>query len=253
MFMALRIHGRVKNRHSIIFGREQIMRLTALGFALLFFACGGKNAGTPVGPTPAAPPPPAPTVTAVSIIGSRALRTGQTETMRAEAALSNGTTQTAANSTWSSSNSSVATVSEAGVVAAMAQGSANISVSSGGASGQLPIQVWQDYQGTWTGDYVINVCTETGSGFRGFCRTFPRGTELPFRLVLTQTNDAANGTLELGSFFGPMRGGIFENRRFVGAGALSTILDGVVFNATVGTFSVLSTNNSLAGNLVISM
>jgi hypothetical protein len=61
------------------------------------------------------------------------------------------------------------------------------------------------------------------------------------------------GTLELGSFSGPMRGGIFENRRFVGAGALSTIVEGVVLNAAVGTFSVLSTTNSLAGNLVITI
>ena len=226
------------------------MRLATLGFAFLLTACGGKDAAPPLAPTPVAPA--APTVTGLSIIGLRALRTGQSETMRAEAVLSSGVTQPATNSTWSSSNASVATVSEGGVVTALAHGSANINVSAGGASAQLPIQVWQDYQGTWTGSYLINVCTETGA-FRGFCREFPRGTELPFRLILTQTSDSANGTVLLGSLSGSIRGGIFDSRRFIGAGTLSTVIEGVPFNANIGTFSVLSTSNSLAGNLVITI
>lgn len=227
------------------------MKLAAFVFALLLSACGdNKNSGTPAAPTPVAPA--APTVTGLSIVGSRAFRTGQTETMRAEVMLSNGTSQAAANSTWNSSNALVATVSDGGVVAAVGHGTANITASNGGASAQLPIQVWQDYQGAWTGSYIINVCTDN-AGFRGICREFPRGTALPFRLILTQTNDSANGTLELGSFTGPMRGGIFDNRRFVGAGTLSTTIDNVVLTANVGTFSVLSTGNALAGNLVVTL
>lgn len=66
-----------------------------------------------------------------------------------------------------------------------------------GQTETMRAEVMLDYQGAWTGNDIINVCTDN-AGFRGICREFPRGTALPFRLMLTQRNDSANGTLDLG-------------------------------------------------------
>jgi hypothetical protein len=229
------------------------MRLIAIGMLFLAAACGGsKSSPTPAAPTTVAPA--APTVTGLSIRGTSGFRTGQTDTLRAEVTLSNGTTRAASSPTWNTTNSVVATVDASGAVSAVGHGTANITVSAEGQNAQFGIQVWQDYQGTWLGTYVINVCNDAGSFSTGsFCRSFPRGTVLPFRLILTQNTGSASGTLELGSFTGPMRGAIFDTRRFVGAATVSTVIEGVPFNGNVGTFSVLSTGNSLTGNLVVGL
>ena len=78
---------------------------------------------------------------------------------------------------------------------AFKQGSATISVSSQGRTASLPITVWQDYQGTWIGEYRIRVCTATGD-FKAaeFCSAdlFGVGKLLPVRIIFTQTDGPAS-------------------------------------------------------------
>jgi len=223
-----------------------------LAAALLFATACGKessSSGTPTSPTPAATP----VATGISIAApSTGFRTGQNQTFTAQVAFSNGTTQAPSSPAWASSNSTIASVNNAGVVTANTQGTAGISVSSQGFSAQLPIQVWQDYQGTWTGEYVIRVCAQSGDfALGGWCSLFPAGSLLPFRLRLTQNEGAASGTLELGSISLPISGGIFETGRFVGSASGTSTTSGFVFTYKVGTFSVLSNGNALTGNLVV--
>ena len=179
-------------------------------------ACGGSDnngGGNPNTPTPSA--------IALAIVGDGNLRTGQNQTLRADVSLSNGTTQTATSPTWSSSNQTVATVTSAGVVNAVNHGSTTISVTAQGQTAQLPLRVWQDYQGIWTGTYVINVCANSGlfAAAPSWCSAFPPGEVLEFRVTLTQTNGTASGTLELGEFLGTISGSVFDSRRFIGAGS----------------------------------
>ena len=118
-----------------------------VGVSLGVAACGNGNS-SPTQPSTLA----APTVTGLVIGGvSGPLRTGQSLTLTATANLSNNTTQAATSPAWTSSNTTVASVDNAGVVTANNQGSATISASSQGQTASLPVTVWQDYQGTWIG------------------------------------------------------------------------------------------------------
>ena len=215
-------------------------------------ACGGKEAPQN-SPTSPSPPQSQPTVSSLTIGGATSFRTGQSRTFSAEAQMSNGSSQPAANVAWSSSNESIATIDASGLVTALAHGSATIAAASQGQTAQVPVRVWQNYQGRWTGTYVIRVCTNTGwfAERPAWCSIFPRGSRLGFVLTLTQNDGAASGTLQLGNLVGAMSGGIFDNGRFVGTGTPKLVIDGVEFTSHVGTFSVLAKGETLSGNLVV--
>ena len=114
---------------------------------------GGNSGGNTGGGTP--------TVSSVAVTLTSPLRIGQSSQASATATLSNGTTQ-AVTSGWQSDAAGVATVSAAGLVTAIANGTATISVSSGGRQGQQALRVVPDYDGTWSGTYLVTACTETG-------------------------------------------------------------------------------------------
>lgn len=220
-------------------------------FSLAVSACGEKSPSAPSTNTP-----PAPTVSGLSIGGDvGTLRTRQTQTLTATATFSNGTTQTATTPSWSSSNATVASVSEGGVVTANNQGSATISVTAQGQTATLPVSVWQDYQGTWTGLYRIRVCTATGSfgGAGGWCTPdgFGAGQSLPIRLTLTQQNGSSvNGSIELGDVVGTLAGTVYDSRRFIGAGSASLADSGFIFSVNIGTIDLLASSSQLAGSFI---
>ena len=221
-----------------------------VGVSIGVTACGGGNS-TPTQPST----PPAPTVTGLVIGGgSGPLRTGQSVTLNATVNLSNNTTQAATSPAWTSSNTTVASVDNAGVVTANNQGSATISVSAQGQTASMPVTVWQDYQGTWIGQYRIRVCTATGDfSAIGWCSSdfFNVGKLLPVRVIFTQTSSpAVNGTIELGTIVGNLRGNVFDNRHFVGSGTASFSSEGIVLTFTIGTFDALASGTQMAGSFV---
>jgi hypothetical protein len=133
----------------------------------------------------------------------------------------------------------------------VAQGSATITATGHGVSGRHSIQVWQDYQGTWTGSYRIRVCSEQGDFAGALCASsFSPGSVYPVRVTLTQDGGSASGTIELGSIVDTLSGGIFDSRHFVGAASGSFGAGGITFNNRVGTFDALSTGASLTGSLI---
>jgi hypothetical protein len=82
------------------------------------------------------------TVTTITVTGANAIEVGRTSNLTATARRSDGTTaDVTSTATWQSSNPAVAQVDTGGVVSAVAAGSAVISASMGGVSGQLPMQV----------------------------------------------------------------------------------------------------------------
>jgi hypothetical protein len=137
------------------------------------------------------------------------VRTGESLTVSATAHLSNNTTRAATNANWSTSNSTVVSVTEGGIVAALNQGAATISVTAEGQTTSIPVTVWQNYQGTWHGQYRIRVCPAAGDfNAIDWCSAdlFAAGQLLPVRVILTQTNSpSVNGTIELGSVVGTVR------------------------------------------------
>jgi Bacterial Ig-like domain (group 2) len=220
-------------------------------FAVAVSGCGEKSPSAPTNT-----PPPTPTVTGLSIGGNvERLRTRQTQALTATVTLSNGTTQAATSPGWSSSNATVASVSDGGVVTANNQGSATISVTSQGQTATVPVSVWQDYQGTWEGMYRIRVCTATGTlgGSAGWCTPdgFGTGQSLPIRLTLTQQNGSTvNGSIELGDVVGTVAGTVYDSRHFVGAGSASLAESGFIFSVNIGTLDLLASSTQLAGSFI---
>ena len=127
-------------------------------------ACGGKD-GSPAGPstTPA-------TVTGLSLSpGTTVLKTNQTETFTASAMMSSGPSQ-AVQPAWTSDNTTVLSIDAAGLARGLTNGAATITATHGGVSETRRIRVVTDYQGSWTGDYVVRRCDHSGDFRRGeFC------------------------------------------------------------------------------------
>ena len=150
---------------------------------------------------PTSPDIPAVTTQSITVTSSSdMLYIGLTDTFTATVTMSDGSTQAAVGGTWSSNNSSVATVDETGLVTIVGSGTVSISMSYSGMTGSKSIRGLPNYQGTWTGTYRIDSCSSTGDYFTaGFCSSLPTGTVLETNLILTQTLDSVSGTFFLGT------------------------------------------------------
>jgi hypothetical protein len=93
----------------------------------------------------------------------------------------------AATSSWSSDSNAVATVeASTGRVTGVANGGVLISVDSGGRRGTKQIRVLPNFQGTWSGSYVVSSCSATGQIAGGEpCSTFSPNAVLPMNMVNT--------------------------------------------------------------------
>jgi len=62
---------------------------------------------------------------------------------------------------------------------------------------------------------------------------------------------AVNGTIELGTIVGNLRGNVFDNRHFVGSGTASFSSEGIVLTFTIGTFDALASGSSHGGVIAV--
>lgn len=161
--------------------------------------------------SPAAPsPPPATvTVTAVTVLSSSTvLAAGSHDTFTATATKSDGSTQQVTSGQWSSDAIAVATVDGAGGVTAVSPGDATISVDVSGVRGSKRISVRANYQGHWSGNYVVNSCTDTqGFAVAGACsHLFPpnSGVQYTLEFVLAQSGDRVTGQALFGLLPSPL-------------------------------------------------
>ena len=112
---------------------------------LLAVGCGAGNptAPTPTPPTPTPPPPPAAQATALSIkepegfSDNRELTVGDAAQFRADLELSDGSAREGVSAEWLSSNLTVATVSESGLVTARQSGGFDVTASAEGFTARL--------------------------------------------------------------------------------------------------------------------
>ena len=110
------------------------------GSATITATCAGKS-GTATITVTAAPPPP-PVVTTVTVSPpSASILVGANTTLQATVKDANGNVMTGQTITWSTSSSSVATVSSSGVVTGVAAGSATITATCAGKSGTSTVTV----------------------------------------------------------------------------------------------------------------
>ena len=165
--------------------------LLFVGFAAGLAACGGKS-DSPIAPSA--------TTSSISVTVNSPVRMGQTTQVSGTSMLSNGQSQPI-TSGWQSDATSVATVTDAGLVAGISNGRATIYVVSGGRQGQQVIRVVPDYQGSWSGGLRVTACTQTGIFIQaGFCNEFPvNSTDSDYSLSLAQSGELMTARASFGS------------------------------------------------------
>jgi hypothetical protein len=120
-------------RASIDWAARLIVLLATVALAAAVAACGSKSSSSPT--------PPSATVSSVAVTGSPPL-IGLTEQFTATATLSNGTTQNVTSqATWQSSNTAIATVTNAGVVTGVAAGDVDITATYQAVAGRMRVTV----------------------------------------------------------------------------------------------------------------
>lgn len=152
------------------------------------------------------PTTPAPTITIVGLAispGTDFLVAGASETFTANATRSDGTIQLVSAS-WNSNNPAILTIDGFGVARAIQNGDAIISAAALGWTATRQIQVAANYSGTWSGNYQIGTCIDSGQ--MSACRDGLAGSTRTLQLVVTQAQRSISGTLIFGGFNGPISG-----------------------------------------------
>lgn len=158
-------------------------------------ACGGGAPSSPSGGGSG-------TVTSITVTVTSPLKVGQTAQAEATAAIGGGGTQPV-TSGWQSAAPGVASVTPSGLVTALANGSATIFVASGGRQGQQVVRVVPDYDGQWSGSYLVTACADSGYFTeQRFCAGTLNST-VPMRLLISQSGTAVAVSFFLGQLAFP--------------------------------------------------
>ena len=156
------------------------------------------------------------------------LKTNQTETFTASAMMSSGPSQTV-QPAWTSDNTTVLSIDVTGLARGLTNGAATITATHGGVSETRRMRVVTDYQGSWTGDYVVRRCDHTGDFRSGeFCdreEGFWAGDRLPIALTLTQERDAVTGPFTLGGIAGTLAGTVDGSGQLTATAGLTLTVD----------------------------
>jgi hypothetical protein len=170
---------------------------------MLLASCGGSKSASA----------PTPVITASNVVVTLAqdgVLVGRTVQASAVATMSDGSTR-AVTSGWQSDAPSVATVAPTGLVTGVGNGRATIYVIYEGRQGQAVVRTYPNYQGSWSGSYVLRGCSHSGTfASINFCGGLV-GQTLPTTLSMTQSLDRVEGRFQLGqisfsTFVAPVEG-----------------------------------------------
>jgi hypothetical protein len=172
--------------------RQIYLPAAVLVSSLIVGACGGDS-------SPSTPSAPVLTTQSVTVTMNSPLAVGASAQATAVATMSSGTTQ-AITSGFRSDVSSVATVTDSGMVTAVAAGLANIYVVSGGQQGTKNIRVVPSYGGAWSGSYYITGCSHSGIfALANMCDSFAPNKVYPYNMNLSQSGESVSGAFALGT------------------------------------------------------
>jgi alpha-amylase len=144
------------------------------------------------------------TVVQLSLTGSSTIAgVGGVDQLTAIETLQNNTQQTAANPAWSSSNTSIATVSSTGLVTAVAIGQVTITVVDANITVSGTVSVVPNFTGTWAGTTVNGAATsavslvlsQTGSNVGGSGVMSRTGGDSPFNYTSLVSGSVSGVTL----------------------------------------------------------
>ena len=210
-------------------------------------ACGGGSDG---GGTP-----PTPTPQSLNIApGTSALRVSQTEAFSGNMTLSNGQAQQV-QPTWQSDNVSVLTFEGSNVARGRAHGTATIIGTHQGLTATRLIRVFNNYHGTWYGDYTVTRCEDSGA-FRtaDYCDRedgFYPGDVLEIGLNLRQQADGITGDMVLGAIEGDTSGAVGTQGRDTGVGNLTITEEGVAVALAVHPLDFKAEGDRLTGTFTV--
>lgn len=182
--------------------------------SLLLSACGTDS--------PSAPAAPPVTTQSIAVTGPDRVFIGATEAFTATATMSDGSTR-AVSSGWNTDAPAVATVEGAtGRVTGVGSGMVTVYVIHDGRQGAKVIRGLPNFQGVWSGSYVVRSCTQSGQvASANMCgSTFSVNRVLPTNLNVTQDFDRVQGRFFLGQLAGNSSGPIQTDGRLQLTGGL---------------------------------
>ena len=159
---------------------SRLVTTVLAGLALLVAGC-DNNSSTPTSPSGGS----------LQITTTRPiLRAGETALL----VMSGTSSAPVTNATWTSTDTSVLTVSATGVATAVRAGRVTVTASSGTSTGTLALRVVPDYQGTWSGGLArVQVTCSVASASPLCVPGAPTAGTLTLRVV--QTGDQLTATL----------------------------------------------------------
>jgi hypothetical protein len=218
-------------------GREaRVLKILTLG--LLAWGC-GRSVSTPTAIPSPTPSPDVP-IAFVIVAGMNVVGIGATTPFMAKAypALTPAglgpTLDVTRQSDWTSSDSSVATVSSSGLVTARGPGGAEIAASYKGKSNSVPLlvidressQSLSRYAGIWSGE-AKSTCQRLSGVGRSACdpnpfNGAPQTIQHPIQLTLTVAGGMLTGTLRLyqSPMTGPVQAALLDTRQLAIGGIL---------------------------------
>ena len=180
-------------------------------------ACGSSSGGSALAPSGVS------TITGLTLTVNPP-GVGATVNATATAQLSSGTAAPI-TSGFTSDASAVATVTSAGAITGVSIGDVSITVTYQGFTASKKVRVLPNYNGTYSGSYTIDTCTETGAfATEGLCAQFAAHATLPLAFLNQQSADLTtiSGQFALGSLVGTGTGAISSTGVLTYAGAYIT-------------------------------
>jgi hypothetical protein len=213
-----------------------------LKIALVLFAAFGLVACGGDGSSPSTPSIPVLTTQSLTVTMSSPVAVGSTAQATAVATMSNGTTQTI-TSGFKSDVPSVATVTDSGMVTAVAAGAANIYVVAGGQQGTRNIRGVPSYAGSWSGSYYITGCSHSGIfAAANMCDTFSPNKVYPYNMNLSQSGESVSGAFAMGTL-------VFSQSASTIDGGGQIVLNGNYYSGTTSINAAWTLTCPAAGRL----
>lgn len=225
------------------------MSLRPFSVILLVFLTACGKSSSPATPTP--------TVSGLSIApATDMIKIKASESFTAQATYSDGTSH-AVTASWSSDNSSVATIDASGRATAVNSGSATIIADYQGMRATRLLRVVPDYQGRWQGDWTVTACTEDGDWQRiRTCESvYPNGSLWALTLSANQNRDAVTGTTDFGDELpGPVNGTIRTDGHLVLTGTYTIVFENLPVEITISEWDTTTTDNQqMSGRLRLTL
>jgi hypothetical protein len=118
----------------------------------------------------------------------------------------------------------------------------------GGGGPTSPSPSATDVQGVWEGTWVKSGCSETGGASGSACNATPQSGG--FRVTLTQTDSAVQGSVEVGAFLVPATGSVSGNNVTL-TGQSHRTVDGQGVTGSLQNWTTARSGNGMSGSFTL--